>query len=171
MVPFQSPSFLPKNRTRRRSVNTSALNNARGPLSSLEDTVDLQDFLGMKEKKWHLTSAGWIKSVLLEMCHWIDWKIYVLPVSYIQFEGVIWGGPTLIRRKSLNSFKHLVFQNNLAYKRVNVSSGGIGGSYTVCQCYSYRMQHLFRVSLCSLCLISTNLKLVKVLLTSGCSSP
>ena len=51
MVPFQSPSFLPKKRTRRRSVNTSALNNARGPLSSLDDIVDLQDFLEMKEKK------------------------------------------------------------------------------------------------------------------------
>ena len=51
MVPFQSPTFLPKNRTRRRSVNTSVLNNARGPLSSLDDRVDLQDFLVMKGKK------------------------------------------------------------------------------------------------------------------------
>ena len=51
MVPFQNPSFLPKKRTRRRSVNTSALNNVWGPLSSLDDIVDLQDFLGMKEKK------------------------------------------------------------------------------------------------------------------------
>ena len=50
MVHFQSASSLPKKRTRRRSVNTSALNHARGPLSSLEDTVDLQGFLGMKEK-------------------------------------------------------------------------------------------------------------------------
>ena len=121
MVPFQSPSFLPKNRTRRRSVNTSALNTARGPLSSLEDTVDLQDFIEMKEKKWHLTSVGWIKSVLLEMCHSIDWKMYVLPVSYIQLGGVIWGGATLISRWRLKSLKHLFFQNNLAYKRVHES--------------------------------------------------
>ena len=51
MLPFQSPSFLPKKRTRRRFVNTSALNNARSPLSGLDDIVDLQDFVGMKEKK------------------------------------------------------------------------------------------------------------------------
>ena len=120
---FSKPifNFLPKNRTRRRSVNTSVLNNARGPLSSLDDRVDLQDFLVMKGKKWHLTSAGWIKSVLLDMCHWIDWKIYVLSVSYIQLGGVIWGEETLIRRRRLKSLKHLVFQNNLAYKRVHES--------------------------------------------------
>ena len=120
MVHFQSASSLPKKRTRRRSVNTSALNHARGPLSSLEDTVDLQDFLGMKEKSD--IKCRVMKSVFLEMCHRIDWKIYVLPVSYIQSGGVIWGGATLIRRRHLKSLKHLVFQNNLAYKRVNVVS-------------------------------------------------
>ena len=35
--------------------------------------------------------------------------------------GVIWDGATLIRRRRLISLKHLVFQNNLAYKRVNDS--------------------------------------------------
>ena len=118
---FSKPIFSSEEQDQKKSVNTSALNNARCPLSSLEDTVDLQDFLAMKEKKWHLTSAGWIKSVLLEMCHWIDWKIYVLPVSYIQLGGVIWGGATLISKWRLKSLKHLVFQNNLAYKRVHES--------------------------------------------------
>ena len=65
MVPFQNPSFLPKKRTRRRSVNTSALNNVWGPLSSLDDIVDLQDFLGVKEKK-----VTFNKCRVNKVCYW-----------------------------------------------------------------------------------------------------